>query len=189
MLDKLQKRERALLGVLVLLFPIGLWQVFGPMLQRFAQRDNGGGVSVGTVQQRAVARQQIADLRLEALDVKSGEYEPERNLFLFGRRPPPPPPPRVERGPAPPPPPPPPPPRPRDRKPKPPPVDVTLLGLFGPERQRIAVLTDPDGAIINAQLEEIVREKFIVHSIGLESVDLTFVGFPDEPPVRLEIGG
>ncbi len=189
MLDNLQKRERILLGILALLVPIGIWQYLGPALNRFASRDAGSGVVVGAVERRAVARQQIVDLRLDALDAEGGEYEPERNLFLFGVRPPPPPPPRPKAEPRKPPPPPPPPPPPRDLTPQPPAVDVTLLGLFGPERQRIAVLTDKDGTIINAQLQEVVHEKFIVHQIGYESVDLTFVGFPDAPPVRLEIGG
>ncbi len=189
MFDKLQKRERFLLGLLALLIPIGLWQILGPALSRFASRDPGGGPAVATVERSGIARQDIADLRLDALDARGGEYEPERNLFIFGVKPPPPAPPRPEPKERKPPPPPPPPPPPRDLTPKPPAVDITLLGLFGPERQRIAVLTDKDGTIINAQLQEVVREKFIVHQIGYESVDLTFVGFPDAPPVRLEIGG
>ena len=31
--------------------------------------------------------------------------------------------------------------------------------------------------------------QFVVHDIGFESVDLTFVGFPDVPPERLGVGG
>ena len=36
---------------------------------------------------------------------------------------------------------------------------------------------------------EVVEGKFIVDRIGYESVDLKFVGFPDEPAKRLPIGG
>ena len=74
-------------------------------------------------------------------------------------------------------------------KPQPPPVDVTLLGIFGPERRRIAVLTDNEGTIINALEREVIREKFIVDRIGFESVDIGFVGFPDVAPQRLEFEG
>ena len=71
---------------------------------------------------------------------------------------------------------------------EPPPVDVDLLGIFGPKSRRIAVLSDGE-ILLNVLEGGVVKEKFIVHKIGLESVDLTFVGFPDEAPHRLAIGG
>jgi hypothetical protein len=43
--------------------------------------------------------------------------------------------------------------------------------------------------IYNALRGEILHGKFQVHAIGYESVDLTFVGFPDVPPERLAVGG
>ena len=73
--------------------------------------------------------------------------------------------------------------------PRPPPLDLKLLGIFGPESRRIAVLTDGDGWFQNALEQEVIREQFIVHNIGYESVDFTFVGFPDVEPERIEIGG
>ena len=73
-------------------------------------------------------------------------------------------------------------------KPRPPAVDVTFLGTFGPSDRQIAVFFDGD-AIYNASRGDVLNEKFQVVEIGLESVDLGFVGFPDEPPARLAIGG
>ena len=47
-----------------------------------------------------------------------------------------------------------------------------------------------DGSsIYNAGRGDVLNQKFQVVEIGLESVDLGFVGFPDEPPARLAIGG
>ncbi|RMH15567.1 MAG: hypothetical protein D6696_20455 [Acidobacteria bacterium] len=67
-----------------------------------------------------------------------------------------------------------------------PPIDVSLLGIFGPENRRIAALTDGE-TIINALEGEEINGKFIVDRIGFESIDLRFVGFPDVPPETLEI--
>lgn len=186
-LDQLGQREKMLLGVLALLLPIVTWQYLGPALESFANRGLGGR-SASSVERRDEVRRPLVELHLAALEVESGEYEPERNIFFFGERPKPPPPPPVVRAPVIARNPQPPPPR-EPSKPRPPPVDVKLLGIFGPERQRIAVLTDAEGAIIDALLDDVVREKFIVHRIGYESIDLKFVGFPDVEPERIEIGG
>lgn len=134
-------------------------------------------------------------LALKSLDVGevAGEYEPGRDPFRFYEPPPPPPapPPRPQ-------PPPPsqpvapqPPPGPTvPPKPQPPPIDVQYLGSFGPEAAPIAVFTDPDGEEIwNVRLGEAIEGKFRVVRIGYESVDLGYVGFPDEPPARLPVGG
>ncbi len=180
-------RERLLLGILAIMAPIGAWQYVKPVLLKFAS----GGASVekvGRLQKRTVRRQEFVAVRLAQLEARGREYEPDRNIFLFGEKPkppPPPPPPRVAtrtvpRATGPPPPPPP---------PRPPDLDVALLGVFGPERRRVAVLTDSEGLIINALEQDVVREKFIVHRIGYESVDFKFVGFPDAEPERLKIGG
>jgi hypothetical protein len=137
-----------------------------------------------------------------ALDLTALEREP-RDL-TFGRDP-------FRYGPAPPPPPPPPPTREeleRRRReeeerlarlaeerrlaaiPKPPPVTLTYLGSFGPKSRRIAVFADESGEnLYNARTGEVLEGKFIVDRIGYESVDLKFVGFPDEPARRLPIGG
>ena len=72
--------------------------------------------------------------------------------------------------------------------PKPPPVDVVYLGSFGRDDNPIAVFKDND-AVYNALVGDLVKKKFKVQRIGYESVDLQFVGFPEEPAVRLAIGG
>lgn len=74
--------------------------------------------------------------------------------------------------------------------PRPPPVTIVYLGSFGTEARRIAVFADSSGEnLYNVRVGEIVEGKFIVDRIGYESVDLKFVGFPDEPAKRLPIGG
>jgi hypothetical protein len=74
--------------------------------------------------------------------------------------------------------------------PRPPPVTVVYLGSFGPAKRRIAVFADARGEnLYNVRVGEVVEGKFIVDRIGYESVDLKFVGFPDEPAKRLPIGG
>ena len=134
-------------------------------------------------------------LALKSLDAGEveGEYEPGRDPFRFYEPPPPPPPPPRPQ---------PPPPRPQPvapqpppgpvvpPKPQPPPIDVQYLGSFGPEAAPIAVFTDPDGEQIwNVRIGEVIEGKFRVVRIGYESVDLGYVGFPDEPPTRLPVGG
>lgn len=73
--------------------------------------------------------------------------------------------------------------------PKPPPVDVFYIGSFGRSDSPIAVFIDADKSIFNALEGDLVKDKFEVQNIGYESVDLLFVDFPDERPVRLAIGG
>ncbi len=185
----LGQRERVMLSILALVAVIGAWRYVEPALQRFAK---GGGRSleqVSGVPGIPEARQPMVELRLSALEARGREYEPGRNIFRYGQKPkPPPPPPPPPRTPPPPvrrptgPPPPPP-------SPKPPPLDLKLLGIFGPEDRRIAVLTDGDGWFQNALEQEVIQDKFIVHRIGYESVDFKFVGFPGAKPERIEIGG
>ncbi len=79
-------------------------------------------------------------------------------------------------------------PNPEANRPRPPAIDVKYIGSFGPESRRIAVFIDGE-TVINALRGEVVKGKFEVHSIGYESVDLAFVGFPDEPPQRLPLDG
>ncbi len=73
--------------------------------------------------------------------------------------------------------------------PEPPPIDVFYIGSFGRSDNPIAVFIDADKSIFNALEGDLVKDKFEVQNIGYESVDLLFVGFPDERPVRLAIGG
>lgn len=182
-----KRRERILLAVLLLLAPFALWRFAKPVLSDFALGGVGPGARIRSIEPRAVARQPVVEVRLAALEAQGGEYEPERNLFRYGERPKPPPPPppprpapvRTEPKPV--------PPRAEPAKPKPPPVDVSLIGILGPDRRRVAALTDGE-LIIAAVEKQVIKDKFIVDRIGFESIDLAFVGFPDAPPARLEIG-
>ncbi len=80
------------------------------------------------------------------------------------------------------------PPPPSPPAPKPPAVDVVFLGSFGPQSRRLAVFSDGSD-IFNVLEGDVLKEKFIVVRIGYESADLGFIGFPDAPAERLEIGG
>ncbi len=182
----LGKRERVLLGLLLLMAPFVVWKYAKPALLSFASGGGGNVRNAGGITPSKVARRDIVKLGLSALEGRGGEYEPDRNIFRYGEKPkpppPPPPPPRPARVPRPAAPPPPP------SAPKPPPLDLKLLGIFGPESRRIAVLTDDDGWFKNALEREVVRDQFIVHKIGYQSVDFKFVGFPDVEPERVKIG-
>lgn len=72
--------------------------------------------------------------------------------------------------------------------PRPPSVDVVFLGSFGSDSNRWAVFTD-GSEIFNAGEGDVLKQKFVVVRIGFESADLGFVGFPEAPAQRLEIGG
>lgn len=122
------------------------------------------------------------------------EFTPGRNPWVYGQKAKPPPPPRPK------------PPRqqprpqptitplepvaPQERsgKPVPPPIDVEYIGSFGPRSRKIAVFENGE-TTINALKGDVINKKFRVHDIGFESVDLTFEGFPDEPPRRLALKG
>jgi hypothetical protein len=178
---RLRGREKALVG---LLLAVALGQ--GVRLLLPVLGDRGLAAVAGTDDsgaRRAASGVQLAQalkLDLDALAGGSVEIEIGRDPFRFAAPPPPPP------LPAPPPPPPMAPPPPMG--PQPPPVDVTFLGSFGPPQRRIAVFSDGK-MIYNAERGDTLGGKFVVHAIGYESVDLTFVGFPEVPPERLAVGG
>ncbi len=141
----------------------------------------------------------VVELAAYTLDEPPPPSRPARDPWSFGSRPAPepaapataaPPPPEparpaVPETPAPTP----EPPAPKPVGPSPPPVDVFYIGSFGRNDNPIAVFVDSEKSIYNAFEGDLVKEAFEVQNIGYESVDLLFVGFPDEPPVRLAIGG
>ena len=136
---------------------------------------------------RSIEGFEVVPIRMNALEAEAATHRSERNIFRYGQRPRPTPEVVVAKRPPPPmnlPPPLPPPPS----EPQPPPLDVELVGIFGPERRRIAVLVDGEGEILNVLLDQVVREKFIVNEIGFQSVEFRFVGFPETRTARLEMG-
>jgi hypothetical protein len=148
-----------------------------------------------------VPTKDVIDLRIAALETPPRAPAPGRDPWRFIDPPPP--------KPAPPPPPPPPPTaeelaarraaeqaafeaaeraRLEALKPKPPPFTLKLLGSFGPPNRKIATFTDDKGAVWPVREGEVLQGKFIVAKIGYESVDIKFVGFPDEPVKRVAVG-
>jgi hypothetical protein len=161
----------------------------------------------------------VDPVRLDLLEAESGSYSSDRNLFAFKEPPPPPPPPPLKPPPPPPdqdqdgvpdfrdncvsaanpdqqdidrdgvgsvcddaetPPPPPP--------PTPPQFTWRFIGMFGKPQSPIATFAR-DGDIVNARAGETIEGKFIVRRIGIESVEIGFVGFPPDQTLRVPLGG
>jgi hypothetical protein len=167
-------------------------------LRNVGDGDAGDGVGArelaggrpGRASEEPAARQ-VVDLDVASLQPREERFEIGRDPFRYGARPtPPPPPPPPFR-----------PPEPAPTiiaaapeplgtpKPVPPNADhLRFLGSFGPADRRIAVVLA--GADLHNVREGAVLEgKFVVHEIGYESLAIAFVGFPDEPPRRLPVGG
>ena len=71
--------------------------------------------------------------------------------------------------------------------PQPPAFDFRYIGHFGPEADPIAAFAR-NGEIVNARRGETIDGRFVVHAIGIESVDIRFVGFPSAAPKRVKMG-
>jgi hypothetical protein len=80
-----------------------------------------------------------------------------------------------------------PPPPPPPPKPVPPPFPYKFIGSFGRPENLIATFTN-NGEIVNAHAGDTIDGKFIVRSIGVESVDIGFVGFPPDEKQRVALG-
>ena len=200
---KVSSRERRLLGLLGFVAVIAafrlLWLAASPpppsaaAAARSARPSTRGARGARSEAEPPTA---VVLLRTDRLDVAPEDFEVGRDLFRFGPPPLPPPPPpptaaelarlrqlALER-------------RERDQnealeaaKPRPPAITLRFLGSFGPAAARIAVFTDAAGqTVLNARVGDVLDGKFIVDTIGFESVDLRFVGFEDLPPARLAAG-
>jgi hypothetical protein len=160
----------------------------------------------------------VEPVHLEWLDPQTGSYSSRRNLFAFPAPPPPPQPPPPVAPPdkdkdgipdfrdncvavanpdqsdidrdgigsacddpeiAPPPPPPP--------KPEPPPFTYKYIGTFGSPGNPIATFAR-DGEIVNARVGDVIEGKFVLRSIGIESVEISFTGFPPDERRRIPLG-
>ena len=163
----------------------------------------------------------VGMIHTEWLEMQSGSYRSERNLFAYKEPLPPPPPPPPK-------PPPPPPDRDKDGipdfrdncpdvanpdqrdidengvgdacqqgpivakyhpppEPVPPPFTYKYIGTFGSAANPIATFSG-NGEIINVRVGETIDGKFILKSIGIESVDIGFVGFPPNKTTRVPLG-
>lgn len=161
----------------------------------------------------------VEPVRLELLEAETGSHSSRRNLFEYVEPPPPPPPPPPEPPPPPPdqdkdgvpdfrdncvsvanpdqadvdrdgigsacddpetPPPPPP--------PTPPQFNWKFIGMFGRPNSPIATFAR-EGEIVNAKVGDIIEGKFMLRRIGIESVEIGFVGFPPDRTQRVPLGG
>jgi hypothetical protein len=189
----LQSRQKALLALLGLLLAVAVW--------RWLPSGDDGGV-FGGPRARAGAgpATEVSELRLADLEPTPGVHPAGRDPFRYGAPPAPPGPTPEEieaarlqaqaeaeararalaaqQAAVPPPPP----------EPQPPEVPFRYLGSFGSAARRVAVFSDGK-SIYNALQGDVLEGQFIVHRIGLESVDLRFVAFPKAPPKRLAAGG
>lgn len=71
--------------------------------------------------------------------------------------------------------------------PQPPPFGFKYIGTFGPPSSPIATFSG-NGEIINVRVGETFAGKFILRSIGIESVEIGFVGFPADAKIRVPVG-
>ena len=60
--------------------------------------------------------------------------------------------------------------------------------MFGRPQSPIATFAR-DGDIVNARAGETIEGKFIVRRIGIESVEIGYVGFPPDQTLRVPLGG
>ena len=131
----------------------------------------------------------VGIIHTEWLDSQSGSYRSERNLFAYREPPPPPPRPQPRVIPMPPP----APVVPVPVEPQPPPQPVPpqftyhYIGTFGTAGNPIATFSG-NGNIVNVRTGETIEGKFILRSIGIESVEIGYVGFPPEQKTRIAIG-
>jgi len=176
-----ERRQRILVILLLVLLVVFGWRSLGPGL---GWGGGGGGLGGWTAGGEIPDAPEGEILELAALSPEVRTYKVERDPFRFGeiRRPAPPPPPPTPPTP----PPTPPKPEPVDPGPALPAINLSYLGKFGPTRRPIAVLTDGE-TIINAREGDEVNGDFRVQSINLESIDLEYIEFPDEPAQRLAV--
>ncbi len=75
--------------------------------------------------------------------------------------------------------------------PPPPPVPPNFIykyiGTFGPPNNQLATFINGD-EIINAHVGDTFAQRFILRGIGIESVEIGFVGFPKDVTRRIPLG-
>ncbi|HEY3051818.1 MAG TPA: thrombospondin type 3 repeat-containing protein [Thermoanaerobaculia bacterium] len=79
------------------------------------------------------------------------------------------------------------PPPPPPPKPVPPPFPYKYIGTFGSASNPIATFAG-NGEIVNARIGDVIDGKFVLRGIGIESVEIGFVGFPPDEKQRVPIG-
>ena len=80
-----------------------------------------------------------------------------------------------------------PPPPPPPPKPVPPTFDFKYIGTFGGAANPIATFAR-NGEIVNVHAGDTIDGKFILRSIGIESVEIGYVGFAPDERTRVPLG-
>jgi hypothetical protein len=70
--------------------------------------------------------------------------------------------------------------------PRPPEITFKFVGTFGPKGHPIAVILDGD-KVYNVRAGDILFDKFVLRSVGYESIDIGFVGYADTESRRIGI--
>ena len=71
--------------------------------------------------------------------------------------------------------------------PVPPQFTMKYIGTFGPANNPIATFNG-NGEIVNVRVGETIDGKFVLRSIGIESVEIGYVGFPADVKTRIPLG-
>jgi hypothetical protein len=79
------------------------------------------------------------------------------------------------------------PPLPIPPEPPPPTFPYKYIGTFGTQANPIATFSG-EGELINARIGDVIANKFILRSIGIESVEIGFTGFPPQKTQRIPLG-
>jgi hypothetical protein len=79
------------------------------------------------------------------------------------------------------------PPPPPPPKPVPPAFTYKYIGTFGSPGNTIATFAR-DGDIVNARVGDVIDGKYILRGIGIESVEIAFIGFPPDERQRIPLG-
>lgn len=144
-------------------------------------------------QEKKVAPQDVPFVSVEDLNPPRAHRPSDQGRNIFDMREPTKPPPPTPTPPPPPPPPPgsmafmgPMPPPTPTPTPVPPEISFKFLGTFGPRDKPIAVLLQGD-QLLNARMDDVVFDRFILRNIGYESVDIGYVGYPASVTKRLGI--
>jgi hypothetical protein len=175
------------------------------------------GPSPTTLPAQSASLPGVEPVHKEWLDPQANDYHSDRNIFAYYEPPPPPPPapppppPDKDRDGVPdfrdncvsaynpdqadldhngvgdvcqpnftPPPPPPPP------KPVPPDFPYKYIGTFGSAQNPIATFSGNE-EIINARVGDVIQNRFVLRNIGIESVEISFVGFPPDERRRIPL--
>lgn len=80
-----------------------------------------------------------------------------------------------------------PPPPPPPPKPVPPTFTYKYIGTFGSAANPIATFAS-NGQIVNVRVGDTIDGKFVLRGIGIESVDIGYVGFPPDVHTRVPLG-